>query len=107
LRVEGGGGTAIELFRLLLGQQLSFRRKQRIEFERAEKCVEAQVHSDERCKFDDLIVAIVLSKFIEERSVYCVGAGTHKLAIAEGDLLGFGIAVAVSVILNAFVEQLF
>jgi hypothetical protein len=49
----------------------------------------------------------VLSKFIEERSVYCVGAGTHKLAIAEGDLLGFGIAVAVSVILNAFVEQLF
>jgi hypothetical protein len=69
--------------------------------------VEAQVHSDEQCEFDDLIVAIVLSKFIEECSVHCVGAGTHELAVTEGDLLGFGIAVAVFVILNAFVEQLF
>jgi len=38
--------------------------------------------------FDDLSVAIVLSKFIEKPSIHCVGVCTHKLAVAERDLLG-------------------
>ena len=57
--------------------------------------------------FDDLSVAIVLSKFIEKPSIHCVGVCTHKLAVGQGDLFRFGIALAVSVIIDAFVEQLF
>jgi hypothetical protein len=69
--------------------------------------VEAQVHSDEQGKFDDLIVAVVLSQSVEERSVHCVGVCAHEFAIEQSDLLCFGIAVAVSIALDAFVEQLF
>ena len=67
----------------------------------------AQIQPNEQGKFDDLIVAVVFSQCIEERSIDRVGICTHKLAIEERDLLRFGIALAVSKVLDAFIEQFF
>jgi hypothetical protein len=69
--------------------------------------VEAQIQPNEQGKFDDLIVAVVFSQCVEERSIDRVGICTHKLAVEQGDLFRFGIALAVSIVLNAFVEQFF
>jgi hypothetical protein len=49
----------------------------------------------------------VFSQCVEERSIDRVGICTHKLAVEQGDLFRFGIALAVSIVLNAFVEQFF
>jgi len=67
----------------------------------------SKVKADEGTKLDNLIVAVVFTKFIKECGVDLVWIGCHQFAVAQGYFIGFGKSGACSVVVYTFVQQLF
>lgn len=64
----------------------------------------AEVKSDEDAKLDDLVLAVMLTQLVEERSVDRVGIDRHQLAVTQRYLLSSSEVLAVGIIIDAFIE---
>jgi len=65
----------------------------------------AEVKSDEDAKLGDVVLAVMLTQLVEERSIDRVGIDRHQLAVTQRYLLRSSEVLAVGIIVDAFVEQ--
>ena len=64
--LQRGRRRAVNLFRLRLAYQAAVGGELRIEFQRAEKRVIAEIEADEGAELDDLVVAVMLAQLVEK-----------------------------------------
>ena len=87
-RLEGAGCGAVDLLGFVLADQSSVWREHRIELQRPEEGVIAEVEAEKEPELDDLLFAVMLAQLVEERGVDRIWIGRHQFAVAQRQLLG-------------------
>lgn len=105
--MQGCRRGAVDPLRFLLGDEPAIGREQRIEFQRPEERVVAEIESDECAELDDLLLRVVLAELIEERRIDGVGIACRQFAVAQRQLVRLGEAVALRIAVDALVQQIF
>ena len=98
------GRGSVNALRLLLGDELSVRRKHRVELETSEKRVIADIEAYESAELDDLFLRIVPPKLIVKLAADPVRVQRHQLAVAQRELFRLGKPGALLVMSDPLVD---
>lgn len=104
---ERGGSGAVDARRFVLADQAAVGREHRVELQRPEESVIADVETDEGAELDDLLLGIVPAQLAVEPGADLGRVERHQLAVAQRELFRLGKARARRVIGDALVDVAF